>query len=100
MSQKSSLLELVKNRLGILSSTRNDFIQAIIDSVVSELNSVHGIDETELEDDMTSTYQMFVTDLASWRYQNEGLQILPPYLRLRLNNLILRQAANDEQKSD
>lgn len=81
-----SLLELTKLRLGISSPVRDEFISAINSGVIKEMSRVHGleIDQSDQE------HLMFVADLSAWRYSNEGYSHLPPYLRLRLNNLILR----------
>ena len=81
-----SLLELTKLRLGISSSVRDGFISAINNGVIKEMSRVHGL-EIDLSD---QEHLMFVADLSAWRYSNEGYSHLPPYLRLRLNNLILR----------
>ena len=81
-----SLLELTKLRLGISSPVRDEFIGAINSGVIKEMSRVHGL-EIDLSD---QEHLMFVADLSAWRYSNEGYSHLPPYLRLRLNNLILR----------
>lgn len=85
-NQNLSVLDLTKFRLGLSSTVRDGFLRAINDGVKKEMEKVHGItfDESDQE------HVMFVADLSAWRYSNEGYSHLPPYLRLRLNNLILR----------
>lgn len=95
MSQNQSpdVLKLTKLRLGIMSGARDEFIQAIIDGVKKELSKVHGIEFDQADEE----HVMFVVDLSAWRYSNEGYSYLPPYLRLRLNNLVIR---HEKSKQD
>lgn len=89
---KIDLLELTKSKLGILSSDRDTLISAIIEGVKSELNDFNNIPYNE--DD--AALNMYISELSCWRYQNAGNPSLPPYLRLWLNNLILRGMKTDE----
>lgn len=83
---KEQALELVKSRIGIMSSVRDFYLEKIIEGVIDELNNVQGLD---LKED--SPHQlMFVVDLSTWRYQNKGLaEGMPRHLQFRLHNLVI-----------
>ncbi|WP_100065117.1 phage head-tail connector protein [Miniphocaeibacter massiliensis] len=79
-------LELVKARLGISSSKRDDYLNAIIDGLEKELKEIQGL----ILDSKNLTHQMFIADYACYRYENKGEQSgLPRHLQWRLHNLII-----------
>lgn len=82
----STVLDLVKARLGISSNVRDIYISAIIDGVIKELE-----DEKGLALDGANPYHlMFVVDYATWRYQNrDTMEAMPRHLQFRLHNLII-----------
>jgi len=87
-------LELVKSRIGITSKARNEYLTAIIESVISELEDVQG-----LSIDLDSPHVlMFVVDYATWRYQNrDSHDGMPRHLQFRLHNLVISSVnKNDE----
>lgn len=91
--------DLVKSRLGITSTIRDTYLQAIIDGVVSELEAVQGL----ALNGSIPHHLMFVVDYATWRYQNvtDSAQVpgrtpvtMPRHLQFRLHNLIIKQAGD------
>ena len=79
------MLELLKANLGIslTTTTRDEYLQAIIDSVTNELENTKGLDLT------SQVAQMFVVDYAAWRYRERGEGIMPRNLQYRLHNLMV-----------
>lgn len=90
----STVLELVKARLGISTNVRDTYLLAIVDGVIKELE-----DEKSIILDSTNPYHlMFVVDYSTWRYQNRDSEgAMPRYLQYRLHNLIVHAAKKDEQ---
>jgi len=87
----ATIIALVKDRLGIMSTVRDNYISAIVESVVDELTNVQGL---ELEDS-SSTHLLFCVDLATWRYMSrDSKDALPRHLQFRLHNLIISQTGD------
>lgn len=83
---KKIAVDLVKEKLGIKSNKRNEYITAIVDSVISELEDEKGL---TLDD---SPYKlMFVVDYSVHRYKNESM--MPRHLQYRLHNLMVKEVA-------
>lgn len=83
--------ELVKMQLGISTNSRDDYIQAIIDGIIKELEEIQGLklDETN------TNHQMFIVDYAAWKYQSVGQDVgMPERLRFRLRNLMVNGGRN------
>lgn len=81
-----TVYSLTKDRLGIKSTVRDTYIQAIVDSVVSELETVNAL----VVDYTNSNHLMFIVDFATWRYENKGsMDGMPRHLQFRLHNLIV-----------
>ena len=79
-------LELVKARLGITSSKRDDYLEAIISGVLAEIQEIQGIKI----DDNNAVHLMFIVDYAVYRYENKGEHSgLPRHLQWRLHNLFV-----------
>ncbi len=97
----STVLDLVKARLGISSNVRDTYISAIIDGVIKELEDAQGL----VLDDANPYHLMFVVDYATWRYQSvrepgntpSGSVPLsmPRHLQFRLHNLIVQAGGQD-----
>lgn len=81
------ILKLVKARVGLRTSVRDDYIGMIIEGVKQELNKINNIPVDNTDD----TYMlMFIVDFVTWRYENKGEDGgMPRHLHYRLNNLIL-----------
>ena len=79
-------LELVKARLGITSSKRDDYLEAIISGVLAEIQEIQGIKI----DDNNAAHLMFIVDYSVFRYENKGESGgLPRHLQWRLHNLFV-----------
>src|SRR5690554_3395299 len=96
----STVLDLVKARLGITTAVRDTYLTAIINGIIKELE-----DEKGLALDGANPYHlMFVVDYSTWRYQSviEPSHIpgrvplpMPRHLQFRLHNLVIKQQAGD-----
>jgi len=90
----STVVALVKERLGIKTDVRDTYLTAIVDGVLEELE-----DEKGLALDGANPYHlMFVVDYATWRYQSVSDRTpahtgrplpMPRHLQYRLHNLIV-----------
>jgi len=82
----STVLDLVKARLGITTAVRDEYLTAIISGVIKELE-----DEKGLSLDGDNPYHlMFVVDYATWRYQSRDESgAMPRHLQFRLHNLMI-----------
>lgn len=78
-------LSLVKARLGISTTVRDEYLKAIINGVMDDLTNRHGIDLKE--DDIG--HLMFIVDFSTYRYENKGVDTIPRHLQLRLHNLMV-----------
>ena len=89
----TTVLELVKARLGLTSEIRDTYLAAIIDGIVKELT-----DEKGLSLDGDNPYHlMFVVDFATWRYQNrDTMEAMPRHLQFRLHNLFISGGGGDD----
>lgn len=94
------VLALVKARLGITSTVRDEYLTAIIDGIIAELEREKGL---SLRPD-NPYHLMFVVDFATWRYQSvaEPSQApgrtplaMPRHLQFRLHNLLISEGAKD-----
>jgi len=96
----TTVLELVKSRIGISSNVRDAYLYHIVEGVTAELE-----DEKGLVLDGANPYQlMFVVDYATWRYQNrDSMDGMPRHLQFRLHNLMIHVGAKnirvDEMKT-
>ena len=82
---KAIAVNLVKEKLGIKSNKRDEYITAIVDGIISELTDEKGL---TLDD---SPYKlMFVVDYSVHRYEKEP--VMPRHLQYRLHNLMAKEA--------
>ena len=82
----STVVALVKERLGIRTNVRDIYLTAIVDGVVKELEEEKGL----ALDGANPYHLMFVVDYATWRYQSRDSDAgLPRHLQFRLHNLII-----------
>ena len=80
------ILKLVKARMGISTTIRDEYIKEIIKGVVADLTDINGID-LDIE---KPNHMMFVVDFVDFRYSNLDFNIeMPRHLMLRLNDLIV-----------
>lgn len=82
----ATVVDLVKERLGIRSNVRDTYIISIANAVVTELDEEKG-----LAIDLANPYHlMFVVDYATWRYQSRDSDgAMPRHLQYRLHNLMI-----------
>lgn len=82
----STMVALVKERLGIKTAVRDTYLTAIVDGVIKELEEEKGL----VLDGANPYHLMFVVDYATWRYQSRDSDAgLPRHLQFRLHNLII-----------
>ena len=82
----NTILEIVKERLGIRSTARDTYLIAIISGVLKELEDEKGL----TLDGGNSYHLLFVVDYVTWRYQSRDSEgAMPRHLQYRLHNLII-----------
>lgn len=84
---KTQLLNLLKLKLGISTDLRDDPLNKIIDSVISEVEKVYGI----TLDTTRADHETFLIDFAAYRY--EGGNDMPRSIQWRLHNLQISNRA-------
>lgn len=83
---RAQVLELLKARIGILSTIRDTYLTMIIDAVLSELGDEKGI---MLEHD-NANHLMLVVDYCAHRYLNRDSEKgIPRHLQYRIHNLLI-----------
>jgi hypothetical protein len=86
MMDTATVVTLVKERLGIRSTVRDTYIEAIVKGVIEELEDEKGL----LLDGDNPYHFMFVVDYATWRYQSRDSDgAMPRHLQYRLHNLMI-----------
>lgn len=87
----STILSLVKARLGITSTVRDTYLTAISNGVIKELE-----DEKGLALDGANPYHLiFVVDYVTWRYKNRDSEgSMPRHLQFRLHNLMVHNGGD------
>lgn len=82
----TTILALVKERMGIRSAVRDTYLLAIISGIITELEDEKGITLIAENDN----HLMFISDYSTWRYQNRDSEgSLPRNLQFRLHNLMI-----------
>ncbi len=88
-----SLTTLVKQREGILNTVQDDYIKAIVEGVIKELEKQHGI-SVDLDD---MDIFMLIVDMASYRYSNrDSIETFPRHLEYRLRNFYINKSNDIE----
>lgn len=91
---QTTVVELVKERLGIKTAVRDNMIAAIVRGVIQEMEDEKGL-ALNLED---PHHLMFCVDFATWRYQNPGGGAgMPRDLQFRLHNMMIHAKAPAEE---
>lgn len=91
-NDKTTVMGVVKERLGITSTVRDTYLLAIADSVIDELATEKGL---TLNLDSPSQF-MFVVDYACWRYQSRDAATgMPRHIQYRLHNLMIHVGAQE-----
>jgi len=82
----TTVVELVKERIGIRSKVRDSYLTAIVNGVINELEDEKGI----LLGIDNPNHLMFVVDYATWRYQSrDSMSGMPRHLQYRMHNLFV-----------
>lgn len=92
----ATVMELVKAKLLITSSVRDEYLKKIIEGVDKELKDEQGLSLNE--DD--PCHLMFVVDMAAWRYQaQDDKSGMPRHLQFRLHNLLIHNKAGGDTQN-
>lgn len=75
-------VQLAKNKIGLTTDSRDDYIEKLIRAAIAELQEVNGIAVDLSSVDM----QDFVAAFAEWKYSKKGNEPMPDNLRYRLRN--------------
>lgn len=93
MMDTLTVLQLVKERLGIKTNVRDTYLTAIVDGVIKELEDEKGL----VLDGANLYHLMFVVDYATWRYQSrDSKEGMPRHLQYRLHNLMIHLGATSD----
>lgn len=87
-----SVLPLLKARKGISSTTRDALLTAIINGIIADCKTTHGI---ELNKD-NGHHVLFVLDWATWKYNHPEDGTTPRSIQFRLHNLIIQEGGTNE----
>ena len=86
----TSVVTLVKERLGIKTNIRDTYLTAIANGVITELVDEKGI----VLDEFNPYHLLFCVDYACWRYQSrDNSGAMPRDLQYRLHNLMVHSSA-------
>lgn len=86
MIDMSVLLPLVKENLNIKTNVRDEYLTAIINGVIDELEEEKGI----VLDSSNFNHITFIADYSAYRYRSRGEDGgMPADMRFRLNNLFI-----------
>lgn len=81
------VMDLLKARLGISTSKRDDILYLIISGIVSECKNKHGVILNKEDAD----HILFVLDWATWKYKHPEGGTIPRSIDLRLKNMIIQK---------
>ncbi|CAI3193115.1 hypothetical protein [Clostridium neonatale] len=82
----TTILQLLKSKLGISTTVRDTYLTAIINGVVKELEDEQGL----TLDGNNSYHLLFIVDYATWRYESKDKDgSMPRHIQFRLHNLII-----------
>jgi hypothetical protein len=85
-----TILGLVKAGLGISTTVRDTYLQAIINGVIKELEDEQGL----TLDGSNSYHLLFIVDYATWRYESKDKDgAMPRHLQFRFHNLVIHAKA-------
>lgn len=85
------VLPVLKDRLGISVDSRDYILCAIIDGIIDECISVHGIHLSEEK----SSDILLVLDWATWKYNHPEDGVTPRSIRFRIQNRIIKAVHNE-----
>ncbi len=79
-----TILQMVRDSLGIKSTARDNRLKAIINGVITELENEKGI----VLDSENPCHLLFVTDYSMWRFEHPS-EPMPRHLQFRYHNLTI-----------
>ena len=83
------ILKYVRWNLGLKSNALDEYLPELLKGAKSQLK-MKRIDPEGQSEEYQKEYYYFLEDFVSWMFRNRGgEEPLPPYLRLRMNNLIV-----------
>lgn len=88
---RAIVFQLLKDRVGISTNSRDPVLYAIIDGILDECENVHGIHITEERYD----HILLILDLATWKYNHPEDGVIPRSIRFRINNLMIKAVQNE-----
>lgn len=89
----TTVVDLVKARLGISSDVRDSYLTKIVEGVIAELETEKGV----VLDETNANHLMFVVDYSTWRYTNRDSEgSMPRHLQFRMHNLIVYSKSQEE----
>ena len=86
------VLQLLKDRLGISTDSRDSVLYAIIDGILDECENVCGVRITEERYDTSCLCWIGLT----WKYNHPEDGVIPRSIRFRLNNLMVKAVQNED----
>ncbi len=85
------ILGLVKAKIGLSGTSRDTYLTAIINGVITELEDEKGL----VLDGANPYHLIFVVDYVTWRYQNrDSDKGMPRHLKYRLHNLMIHNGGD------
>lgn len=84
-------LKLLKANLGISTDSRDEYLQAILNSVKDELTNEKGIELDETD----NIHVMFLVDYAAWRFRDRGEGVMPRNIQYRMHNLMIHNGKSN-----
>ena len=82
---RAIVFQLLKDRVGISTNSRDPVLYAIIDG------NVYGIHITEERHD----HILLILDWATWKYSHPEDGVIPRSIRFRINNLMIKAVQNE-----
>lgn len=82
----TTILDLLKQKVGISTEVRDAYLTSIIESIITELEDEKGLNL----DSENMNHIMFIVDYAESRYYSRDTdKSLPRHLQWRLHNLLI-----------
>ncbi len=84
------MLELVKNKLGILGDSRDSYLLELIEQAKKELEYINGV----RADESNGVIRDYICDLVVWKFKEKGAGERPKWLASNLRDLMIKETAN------
>ena len=88
---RAIVFQLLKDRVGISTNSRDPVLYAIIDGILDECENVYGIHITEERYD----HILLILDWATRKYSHPEDGVIPRSIRFRINNLMIKAVQNE-----